>query len=320
MRALRYTPTTAPTPRTGGERLTFKPLTKADIPDIRAILARSGSRACDYTIGGLYMWADFFDYRFCIIRDTLFVSGICEDDMRFGGFAMPVGAMSTSESLKLLDEYCRRKGQTLRLSAVPVDKLDIAATRPGAVISKLANWSDYLYDIEMIATLKGKKMSKKRNHVNRFVADNPGWSVEPLTPSNIHEALEALARFEAPSDDDTPSRINEREMTRRVLSEMTTYGFEGALLRDGAGRTVAFTAGEVSGDTLFAHIEKMDHEVAGAGEMIASQFAAMMLERHPELRYVNREEDCGDPGLRAAKLSWQPTMLIGKYNILLRAI
>ena len=318
MRELRYTTMPARATRRRTDRLTFKPLTKADIPDIRAILERSGSRACDYTIGGIYMWAEYFGYRFCIVRDTLFISGACEDDMLTWGFAMPVGAMSTVESLRLLSEYCRLKGVPMRLSAVPDDKIDAVARRDDAVINRLNDWSDYLYDIEALATLKGKKMSKKRNHVNRFKADNPGWSVEPLSPSNVAEALEAYARFESPSADDTPSCVNERRMSIEVLRELTTYGFEGALLRDGTGRVVAFTAGEVIGDTLFAHIEKMDHAVSGAGETIASQFAAMMLERHPELKYENREEDCGDVGLRAAKLSWQPAMLLDKYNVLLR--
>lgn len=315
MRELRYTNNTARTTRRDSERLKFKPLTKADIPDIRAILEQSGSRACDYTIGGLYMWADYFDYRFCIVSDTLFVSGACEDNMRLGGFAMPVGALSRTEALEMLKEYCSRNGVQLRLSAVPEDEIDNTVIPPGTLVTGLADWSDYLYDIEMIATLKGKKMSKKRNHVNRFVADNAGWSIEPLSPANIAETLEAYARFETPSADDTPSQINERQMTIEVLAAMTTYGFEGALLRDGTGRVVAFTAGEVKGDTLFAHIEKMDHNVAGAGEMIASQFAALMLARHPGLRYENREEDCGDQGLRSAKLSWQPAMLLRKYNI-----
>lgn len=76
-----------------------------------------------------------------------------------------------------------------------------------------------------------------------------------------------------------------------------------------------FTAAEIIGDTLIIHIEKMDHEVAGAGETINKLFAAEMLHRHPQLRYINREDDAGDPGLRYAKESYHPLRLLRKFNV-----
>ena len=63
------------------------------------------------------------------------------------------------------------------------------------------------------------------------------------------------------------------------------------------------------------HIEKMNHEVAGAGETINKLFAAEMLHRHPGLRYINREDDAGDPGLRYAKESYHPLRLLRKFNV-----
>ena len=73
--------------------------------------------------------------------------------------------------------------------------------------------------------------------------------------------------------------------------------------------------GEVIGDTLFTHIEKMDHEVPGAGETINKLFAEHILTKYPEIRYINREEDAGDEGLRQAKLSYHPAIILNKYDI-----
>ncbi|MDE6611839.1 MAG: phosphatidylglycerol lysyltransferase domain-containing protein, partial [Muribaculaceae bacterium] len=108
-----------------------------------------------------------------------------------------------------------------------------------------------------------------------------------------------------------------REQCLDVLGNYSHYGMEGAMLRDGSGEIVAFTAGEIIGDTLVLHIEKMRHSVAGAGETINQLFAGRMLERHPGLLYINREDDAGDPGLRYAKESYHPAFKLRKYNVLL---
>ena len=54
------------------------------------------------------------------------------------------------------------------------DRLDeIRSSINVAEVKELPDWADYLYEIEPMATFKGKKMSKKRNHVNRFYSDHP---------------------------------------------------------------------------------------------------------------------------------------------------
>ena len=79
------------------------------------------------------------------------------------------------------------------------------------------------------------------------------------------------------------------------------------MLSTPADGIVAFTLGEVIGDTLYVHIEKMNHLVNGAGETVNKLFAELMTGHHPEVRYINREEDVGDPGLRHAKESYHPS-------------
>ena len=82
------------------------------------------------------------------------------------------------------------------------------------------------------------------------------------------------------------------------------------------GKPCAVTVGDVKGDTLFVHIEKALREFPGSYEMINKAFAARMLELHPALRYVNREDDAGDEGLRQAKESYHPVDILKKYNVI----
>ncbi|MDE6378584.1 MAG: phosphatidylglycerol lysyltransferase domain-containing protein, partial [Duncaniella sp.] len=106
------------------------------------------------------------------------------------------------------------------------------------------------------------------------------------------------------------------EQVFAVLDNLDAYPFEGAVLSTPGHGVVAFTLGEVIGDTLYTHIEKMDHTVNGAGETINKLFAGMMSARYHELVYINREEDTGDPGLRHAKESYHPAMILRKYNVI----
>lgn len=304
----------APRPK----RLEFLPVRVADIEAYTRMLRCSGSRSCDFTAGGVFMWIDYFGYESCVFRDTLFIKGLSEDLARRPSFSLPVGKMPLHEAVELIREYCRATGLEPFFSAVPEDRLDELVSCGAVSVEELPDWADYVYNAADLAALSGKKYNKKRNHVNRFMADNPGWKLEELTPGNAPEALAFYQALDIESEKADPVMAEfEREQTLEVLRNYAAYPFEGALLRDGSGAVVAFTAGEVSGDTLVLHIEKMAHSVAGAGEAINKLFAESMLGRYPSLKYINREDDAGEPGLRYAKESYHPAFRLRKYNVLL---
>lgn len=79
--------------------LKFKDITLADLPAINKVIQREDSRTCDYTIGGLYMWIDYFRYQYCIVRDTLFIKGVSEESLGDVAFSFPIGPMPTDLSL-----------------------------------------------------------------------------------------------------------------------------------------------------------------------------------------------------------------------------
>ncbi len=57
------------------------------------------------------------------------------------------------------------------------------------------------------------------------------------------------------------------------------------------------------------HIEKAFADVQGAYPMINQQFAEHEASGY---KYINREEDTGEEGLRKAKLSYDPVFLMEK--------
>ena len=294
--------------------LKFRPATVDAVSEILPLLHYSESRTCDYTLAGILMWTDYFKYEYAILRDTLFIRGVAENDKSQTAFSMPIGRLPLRKSLAMICDYCTAKGTRPLFSAVPEDRLPDFYCLGACHIEELTDWADYLYDAGQLATLSGNKYSKKRNHVNRFVSEHPCFSFEPVSLRNIEAVKEFYASDAFAGEDRSGTAGEERRQVFGVLDEYGRLPFEGAVLSTPEDGIVAFTIGEVIGDTLFVHIEKMNHAVKGAGETINKLFAAAMTDRYG-ITYINREEDVGDEGLRKAKQSYHPVMLLKKYNL-----
>ncbi len=174
------------------------------------------------------------------------------------------------------------------------------------------NISDYVYTVEQLSTLKGKKLSSKRNHINRFLENNPDWSYEKITSSNIDEVIKMHDEWQIVADaDNNKGLIAEGKVVKKALKYYEELGLSGGLLRS-KGKVIAFSMGdELNSDTFLVHIEKAFYDIQGAYPMINKQF---VLANCMDYKYVNREDDAGDEGLRKAKLSYCPYKIIKKYK------
>ena len=95
-----------------------------------------------------------------------------------------------------------------------------------------------------------------------------------------------------------------------ALNSWDALGLRGGILRLD-GEVIAFTFGcQATDDMYVVQIEKADHNIAGAYQMINQQFVKRNC---TEVLYVNREEDLGIEGLRKAKRSYHPAFMAKKY-------
>ena len=173
---------------------------------------------------------------------------------------------------------------------------------------------DYIYLSDKMITLSGKKLHAKRNHINAFMRDN-SWSYEPISANNIAEC-EAMSEkwCELYGCSNNLSLTHETCAVKNALAYFSDLDLRGGLLRKD-GEVIAFTIGEpLTDDTFVIHIEKAFHEIRGAYPMINQQFATHNCK---DYKYINREEDTGDEGLRKAKLSYYPVILYKKYSAVL---
>ena len=296
--------------------LTFKPITLLSVNELLPFAKQCLTRSCDYTPGNLIMWARFMDYRYAIEGDTLFIKCKSQSDLQLQAFLAPIGALPAAKAIALLQEYCDTNGESLTLTAVPEQMLDeLRPLLPNYTVEPLDNWSDYIYDAQSLATLKGKALNKKRNRYNKFITENPQYTYSRFTTKDIPE----VARFLAGNRDCQ----NHREMSMRCYEQwqciatvrnILHYPQPAGVLRVD-GRIAAFTLGEIFGDTLYVHIEKADHSIAGTSEAINRFFVNDITTEHPDIVYINREEDLGDPGLRQVKRAYNPTLMLHRYEI-----
>ena len=99
----------------------------------------------------------------------------------------------------------------------------------------------------------------------------------------------------------------------QCLQQLHTLGMEGIVLVD-EGLPIAFAIGSrLTEDTFDIHFEKALDIADGAYPAVNQGFAAVLREKYPGLRYLNREDDLGIPGLRQAKLSYYPDLLVEKF-------
>lgn len=173
---------------------------------------------------------------------------------------------------------------------------------------------DYVYNIDDLADLKGRKYQKKRNHVNRFRMHFHNWRIAPLSVHNL-PAIQAMAEQwyrTREANDPMGNYALEKIALARAFDHYEALGLEGLALMDG-DRVLAFSiASRLSENTMDIHFEKALEDADGAYPAINQAFATYLRDKYPALRYLDREEDMGLEGLRKSKLSYAPDHLVEK--------
>ena len=231
---------------------------------------------------------------------------------RSGGeydYLLPLGEGSLCERVQRL--RCAA-GEKLTMSLVPEAALAELRQEFNFTAVEEPDIADYMYRAEDLAYLAGKKYSKKRNLIHQFEKLYPDFSLEPITKDNAH-MIEKCCEHDWSDAGLSELAMYENEHTREVLRDFAAYGCTGYALRTG-GEIAAFCIGEAMGDTLIVHIEKARREYKGAFQMINCLFAKTELEKCG-VRYVNREDDVGDEGLRQAKQSYFPEYMLKKFRL-----
>lgn len=297
--------------------LTFHKLEPSDKKRFEPYLARGAHRGCEYGFTNLYLWGR---QRYALLGEYLVLFS------HFGGHTMypfPAGRGDVKPVLDAIIADSHERGIPCRITGLTEEeKTLLQELYPGQFRYHCDRSNfDYVYDINDLADLKGRKFQQKRNHVNKFEAANPDWEVRPLDESNLAQCRELTDRWYQRRLEEDPhlDLLMEQEALRRAYAHYRELELEGLGLYAG-GKLVAMTMGSLlSEDTMDVHFEKADVDVQGAYAAINRAFARYIREKHPRIQFLNREDDTGNPGLRQAKLSYNPHHLVEKCWALLMA-
>ena len=294
----------------------FKPLEISQKEEYSALLAMANKEGCEYSFVNLYLWGRQKAAK--VGNDLVIFSQYNRKTV----YLFPAGPDDKQKTLEAIFADARKRGIPCRLSGLnQEDYALLERLYPGKFSIHFDRDSfDYVYKIQDLAELPGRKYQKKRNHLNRFRAEHPNHRLEPMTAENL-PLVQALTDrwYEARLAEDPMGDFQlERAALERTFRHFAQLGMEGLLLWDGDQLLAIAMGSFLKEDTFDIHFEKALERNDGTYAAINQGFAAWLREKYPQLLYLNREDDMGIEGLRRAKESYNPDHMVEKSWALLR--
>jgi len=293
--------------------LAFHPLTLIDREVMQAVTLPSGRRNCNYTFANLVGWKFLFGTEVCVLENAVVLRYTFEGQRAY--------MVCTAEALSMELVEALFDDSNGNLTLIGLEDSQVAQllsfnSKFSISVEPVRDQYDYIYRRADLATLHGKHLDAKRNHIHRFRAEHPDFEYRPLTPEYFDECRQLTKiwqeeKKQSPNGNGNETINAEHRVMETIFSNWNALSMiGGSIFVD--GRMVAFTYGAaVTTDTLDVCVEKADRRMEGAFAIINQQFAEHLPEQY---LYLNREEDMGIPGLRQAKLSYHPEILL-TYNV-----
>lgn len=288
--------------------LNFKKIELECLESYKKYFNNTDELSCENAFVNLLVWQCTYNNMIAECDGQLFIkSGKAPRE----SFKLPVGG-DLVEGIKKIEEYCGKAKP--RFWVQQGKRLDEFLEIYGEdyILTPQRDAYDYIYRQQDLATLSGKKYHSKRNHISAF-SKKYDWHYERITEDNIEEIKKLADRWYT----ENGHRLNDSMQCERIgvntiLSNFSVLGIKGGAIYIG-NTPVAFTLGSPIGPQVFdIHIEKALAEYGEAYTVINREFAKNEL---TDYEYINREDDMGLEGLRKAKLSYKPEILLEKYSL-----
>ena len=277
----------------------------------------TNSRACEYNFVNLLIWREKYQQKVTRIGETLVVQ--IRGSLGHSYF-YPVGPGDRRYAVEALAEDAAGHGEALRFICLCAEHAEeLEGFFPGRfTFAQERDSFDYLYAIEELSELVGKRFQPKRNHINRFIVEHPDWHAERITTDTLCACMDmADAWYQGHGDAaQAESFADERAALFIAAAHFTEMALDGILIRVGE-QIVAFAIGQqTTQDTFNVFFEKAYADIQGAYAIVNREFARHIRTQYAGISLINREDDMGLEGLRKAKESYHPVRMEEKYYAL----
>lgn len=271
-------------------------------------------QASELTFTNLFMWRDYYRISFTIENNLLvIIAEPCKKEPFSFMFAGDINEDVFYDTYFKVGEYFRSRNWNVKFQRIEEQYLDLfRKCGDNLEFYHDENNSDYVYLSDNLINLAGKKYHGKKNHINRFKRDYE-YEYVPLTGEYLDECRRIMDKWCEDKDCNCHrGSYCEKHANGEVLKNYEILGYKGALIKVN-GKFEAYTIGEMlNNDTGVIHIEKANSSINGLYTFINQQFCER---EFSTVKYINREQDMGEEGLRKAKRSYNPVKMVNKYTI-----
>ena len=299
--------------------LHFQPVSLDQKQKIEDYLYRYGENSCQHSFVAMYCMEAKYQDMVCEQDGWLFTLRYGKSTDTHRVYLFPLGDMTDTDVLCnavaaiLEDAHENRRSVRFETITANAAKLLNELYPNQFDIETCRDWYEYIYHFNTLANLPGGKLASKRYDIQTFFRDYEG---------------RAVIRIIQPDDIDGILRFQQAWLTEKQhIDEDVQLDYENLAIRKGLAHyqelglsgIVVFIDGELCGyaygaplsDTAYdVIIEKGDRRYADIYKILNRELVRLCCDG---FAYINREEDAGVEGLRKAKLSYKPDILLEKF-------
>ena len=189
----------------------FKPIEAEDIKDLTPLFCQRPNKTCDSVALDSFLWRRYYHVQFAV-RDGKAIQWLMEEN----GVKHSAMPMCREEDLpkyfyEMVEYFNQVLKQPFKIYLADEEAVEYLKLRESDdfVVTEQEDLKDYLYDGEALRKLSGKKLHKKKNHLNAFLKEYEGrYEFRRLCCSDRGDVWQFLDKWREQKGDEVEQHLD----------------------------------------------------------------------------------------------------------------